>query len=153
MEYLEQLGLLGLFIGSFLAATVIPFSSEVLLVALLSTGANLTSAIIVATMGNWLGSVVTFYMGYFGKWEWIEKYFKVKHETLLKHKKRIDKYGAWLALFSWLPIIGEVISLGLGFYRVSPRLTIILTLVGKGIRFIIWAIIYTYARDYIINNL
>ena len=80
MEYLEQLGLLGLFIGSFLAATVIPFSSEVLLIALLSAGANITSAIFVATIGNWLGSVVTFYMGYFGKWKWIEKYFKVKHE-------------------------------------------------------------------------
>ena len=123
------------------------------MIALLSTGANITSAIFVATIGNWLGSVVTFYMGYFGKWKWIEKYFKVKHETLIKHKKKIDKYGAWLALLSWLPVVGEIFALGLGFYRVNARLTIFFMLIGKALRFILWAIIFYYSKDFIADYL
>ena len=82
MEWLEGLGLSGLFIGTFLAATIFPFSSDALYMAILAATANPVGCLLVGTMGNWLGSVLTYWIGWIGKWEWIEKWFKVKPETL-----------------------------------------------------------------------
>lgn len=151
MEYLQELGLIGLFIGALLSATIIPFSSDLLLIGVLATGVNIPIAVAVATVGNWLGGMVSYYMGYMGKWEWIEKYLKVKHETLLKHKALVDKYGPSLAFMSWLPFVGDIFAIALGFYRLSPRLCAIYMFLGKGLRFIIWAVIFYYAKDWVIN--
>ena len=86
MEWLQSLGLLGLFIGTFLAATVLPFSSDALYLGILAVTGDVWGCLAVGTLGNWLGSVVTYWMGWIGKWEWIEKWFKVKPETLEKQK-------------------------------------------------------------------
>ena len=142
MEWLEGLGLVGLFIGAFLAATILPFSTDALYLAILAGTGDPVNCLIVGTLGNWLGSVVTFWTGWIAKWEWIEKWFKVKAETLEKQKKRIDKYGYWLALFAWVPFIGDVIAIALGFYKTRPGWTIFLLLVGKFTRFIAWNMIY-----------
>lgn len=142
MEWLEGLGLVGLFIGTFLAATIIPFSTDALYLAVLAGTGDPVNCLIVGTLGNWLGSVVTFWIGWIAKWEWIEKWFKVKSETLEKQKARIDKYGFWLALFAWVPFIGDVIAIALGFYKTRPGWTICLLLVGKFTRFIVWNLIY-----------
>ena len=135
---LENLGLLGLFIGTFLAATILPFSSDALYVAVLAATGNSVGCLVVGTLGNWLGSVLTYWIGWIGKWEWIEKWFKVKPETMEKQKARIDKYGVWLALLAWIPIIGDVLAITLGFFKVKPFWTMVLLLIGKGLRFWIW---------------
>ena len=80
MPGLTELGLLGLFIASFLAATVVPFSSEFVFSAMVFGGFNAWSCVIVATMGNWLGGMTCYYLGRLGKIEWIEKYFRIKRE-------------------------------------------------------------------------
>ncbi len=139
---LESLGLLGLFIGTFLAATILPFSSDALYIAVLAATKDPIGCLAVGTVGNWLGSVVTYWMGWIGRWEWIEKWFKVKRETLEKQKVKIDKYGVWLALLAWIPIIGDVIAIALGFYRTRPWATMFLLLVGKFARFLLWNLIY-----------
>lgn len=139
---LETIGLLGLFIGTFLAATILPFSSDALYIAVLATTKDPIGCLIVGTLGNWLGSVLTYWIGWIGKWEWIEKWFKVKPETLSRQKERIDKYGVWLALTCWIPIIGDIIAIALGFYRTRPSMTIFLLLVGKFGRFLVWNFIY-----------
>ena len=139
---LEDLGLSGLFIGTFLAATILPFSSDALYIAILAATGNPVGCLIVGTLGNWLGSVVTYWIGLLGKWEWIEKWFKVKPETLQKQKKHIDKYGVWLALICWVPIVGDVVAIALGFYRTRPLWTMVLLLVGKFARFLVWNLIY-----------
>ena len=142
MESLKDLGLLGLFIGNFLAATVIPFSSDALYIAVLAFMKRPMACFLVATAGNWLGSVVTYFIGRLGKWEWIEKWFKVKPETLRKQKEKIDRYGPWLALTCWVPIIGDVIAIALGFYKTRPLWTIVLMLIGKLGRFLVWNLLY-----------
>lgn len=144
MEWLVEYGYIGLFIGAFLAATIIPFSSDVMLVALLAAGGDPIISTITATAGNWLGGLSSYWLGYIGKWEWIEKYLKVKEETLVKQKARVDKYGAALALFSWLPGIGDVLAIALGFYKTSFKTTAIYMLVGKGARFVVWTLLYYY---------
>ena len=142
MGGLETLGLLGLFIGTFLAATVVPFSSDVLYFAILASTANPWGCLVVGTLGNWLGSVVTYWIGWIGKWELIEKWFRVKPETLEKQKRAIDRYGVWLALLAWVPFIGDVIAIALGFYRTRPLMTAILLLIGKFARFLVWNLVY-----------
>lgn len=149
MEWLIDYGYIGLFIGAMLSATIIPFSSDILLVGMLLAGGEPVTTVIVATIGNWLGGMISYAMGYAGKWEWIEKWFKIKKETLEKQKAKIDKYGSWLAFWSWLPLVGDIFAIALGFYRVNPKLSAIFMLVGKSIRFILWAIIHFYASEYI----
>ena len=142
MSDLGELGLLGLFIGTFLAATVVPFSSDALYIAALAAGRAPMATLLVATLGNWLGGVTTYFIGRAGRWEWIEKWFKVKPETLEKQKAKIDKYGVWMALLSWMPVIGDVICLALGFYKARPFWTIVLLLAGKFARFVIWTLFF-----------
>ena len=146
MEALLNFGYIGLFIGAFLAATIIPFSSDVLLVGLLAAGGDPIISITVATLGNWLGGLSSYWLGYIGKWEKLEKYFKVKPETLEKQKKKVDKYGASLAFFSWLPGIGDVLAIALGFYRVDFKKSAVFMLIGKGARFIAWGVIVYYVK-------
>lgn len=138
---LEEWGLLGLFLGNILAATVVPFSSDALYIAVLAAMKQPVACFIVATAGNWLGSVITYFMGRVGRWEWIEKWFKVKPETLARQKEKVDKFGVWLALIAWVPVIGDVFVIALGFYRTRIVPTLILLLIGKAARFIAWTLL------------
>jgi len=142
MEFLGDLGYLGLFLGSFLAATIVPFSSDFLIVGSLVAGADHLTALISATSGNWLGGLTSYYIGRVGKWEWIEKWFRVKEETLVKQKSRIDKYGSVLALLTWVPFVGDVMAVALGFYRVNFYKSAIYMLIGKALRYIFWIVLY-----------
>ncbi|MGM9763325.1 MAG: YqaA family protein [Candidatus Cryptobacteroides sp.] len=142
MDWLGGLGLWGLFIGTFLAATILPFSSDALYLAILAATQNPVGCLIVGTLGNWLGSVFSYWMGRLGKWEWIEKWFRVKPETLSRQKAQIDRYGVWLALIAWIPVIGDVIAIALGFYKARPVATIFLLLVGKFLRFLVWNLLF-----------
>ena len=146
-EILIQYGYVGLFIGTFLAATILPFSSEILVTTLLYFGANSLNVFIVATFGNWLGSVSTYYLGWLGKWEWIEKWFRVTPEKLEKQQSKISKFGSLLSLFVWFPLIGDVFALALGFYKVSPARCILFMLIGKALRFAIYIFLYTHFSD------
>ena len=144
MEILLQWGYVGLFIGTFLAATVLPFSSEILVTGLLYAGANSLIVFVIATFGNWLGSVSTYYLGWLGKWEWIEKWFKITPEKLEKQQANISKYGSLLSFFVWFPIVGDVFSLALGFYKVHPARCIVFMLFGKATRFAIYISLFMY---------
>ena len=110
METLIDLGYWGLFIGSFLASTIIPMSADILLLGVLSLGGNAWLCFGIATLGNWLGGLTSYGIGWIGKWEWIEKWFKIKEEKLIRQKKYIDRYGVWLAFFTWLPFIGDFLQ-------------------------------------------
>lgn len=139
---LEKLGLIGLFIGTFLAATILPFSSDALYIAVLAITKEPVGCLVVGTLGNWLGGVTTYFLGRCAKWSWIEKTFKVKQETLEKQKAKIDKYGVWLALISWVPVVGDVFAIALGVYKTPAVPTILLLLAGKAVRFALWTLFF-----------
>ena len=141
MEWLESLGLLGLFLGSALAASIFPFSSDALYIAILAATRNPVGCLVAGTTGSWAVSLLTYGLGWLGKWEWIEKWLKVSREKLEKHQKSVQRYGAWLALLSGIPIIGDILVLALGFYRTAPGWTFVLLLVGKLARFLIWNLV------------
>lgn len=145
MEWLVSLGYLGLFLGSFVAATVLPFSADAMLVAMLALDFDPVISIIVATIGNFLGGLTCYGLGWLGKWEWIEK-LGVKEETLLKQKQKIDKWGPIAALLCWVPIIGDVIAVALGFYRAPFWLSALYMFIGKAARFVVWALLFYAVR-------
>lgn len=147
MDSLIDLGYWGLFIGSFLASTVIPMSADILLVGILALGGNVWACLLIATFGNWLGGLTSYGIGWIGKWEWIEKWFKIKEEQLCRQKTKIDKYGVWLAFFTWLPIVGDLFAIALGFYKISPKLSALYMLTGRFLRFLIWTLLYIKYAD------
>lgn len=142
MEWLAEYGYIGLFLGSFLAATIIPFSSDFLLVGLLATGADPVLCIISASIGNWLGGLTCYGLGWLGKWDWISKWLKVSREKLERQKAKIQKYGSLLAFLTWLPGVGDLMAVGLGFYKVSPRKSMLFMLLGKSARYVLWTLIF-----------
>jgi membrane protein YqaA with SNARE-associated domain len=146
MEALATYGLIGLFIAAFVAGTLIPFNSEIVLSAVLVAGADLTTALIVATVGNTLGGLVTYYMGHIGKPEWLEKYGKIKHEKLVEIQPQLNRYGPAAATLSFVPGLGNVIILGLGFFRIAPFWSFIFMTFGKLARYAVWG----YATDLVI---
>jgi membrane protein YqaA with SNARE-associated domain len=130
-------GYAGLFFASFLAATILPFSSEALLSFMLLSDYAIFPVIVWATLGNWLGGLSSYGLGYLGKWKWLEKYFKIKKQHILKWHKWIKKYGSAMALFCWLPVIGDGIAVGLGFFKSKIFMTSLAMFIGKLLRYII----------------
>ncbi len=72
MESFVEWGYLGLFLSSFLGATIIPLSSEIVLSLLLTQGFDINLSIIIATIGNWLGVLSSYYLVSLGKWDFVD---------------------------------------------------------------------------------
>lgn len=138
MEGLFDYSLWGLFLASFLSATVVPFSSEALLSFLIINGTDAYTAVLVASAGNWLGGMSSFAIGYLGKWVWIEKYLRIKRETIEKWHNCLYKRGAVFGFFSWLPGVGDIFAVGLGILRSDILITAAAMLAGKFARYVVW---------------
>ncbi|HLN20545.1 MAG TPA: YqaA family protein [Bacteroidales bacterium] len=136
-EGLFDYTLWGLFFASFLAATVVPFSSEAVLSFLIINGTDPVTAILVASAGNWMGGMSSYFIGYLGKWEWIEKYLRVSRGRLEKWHNTLNRRGAILAFFSWLPAIGDIFAVGLGLLKTNILITAIAMLAGKFARYVV----------------
>ena len=141
MENLAEWGYFGLFVASFLAATIIPFSSELVLSILIAKNYDLSTSLFVASIGNWVGGLSSYLIGRIGSWNTIEKYLKVKRKSILLWKKKIDSWGGILAFLCGLPVIGDPIAIALGFFRTNFLIVSLFMLIGKFIRYFIWALI------------
>jgi membrane protein YqaA with SNARE-associated domain len=137
LDGLESFGYLGLFLASFLAATILPFGSEVVFAGVIAAGLDLWTCIIVATIGNTLGGMTCYWMGTLGKIEWIEKYMKIKHERVVKVQNWLSGKGAIMSFFVFLPGIGDPIAVALGFMRANIWLVIIFMTLGKFLRYVV----------------
>lgn len=136
---LQDLGLFGLFLGCLLSATVIPFSSEALVAGALLLDYSPWTVILVATLGNTIGGMTCYLLGWLCKWSWIEKWLKIKEESLAKAQAKVGKYGSLAALLTWLPVIGDVIAVALGIMRTRIGPTILFMFIGKGLRYMVVA--------------
>ena len=138
LEYIE-IGYLGLFLASFLAATILPFSSEGLVVAMLIGPFDALLTVVVASVGNTIGGMTSYFLGYLGKWQWLEKWFGWRSEKLGKWKSYLDKWGCCLALLCWLPIVGDSLAVVLGFARSRAVHVLVFMWVGKFSRYAVVA--------------
>lgn len=140
MDYIS-LGFLGLFILTFLSATVLPLSSEFFIYLMFANEYDPTICIVIATIGNSLGGFTNYGLGRLGNLNWLKK-VGMNQEKIEKHSIRIQKYGSWLAFFSWVPFIGDPLLIALGFFR-SPFLKVaILTVIGKFLRYLTIYLLY-----------
>lgn len=134
---LENLGLFGLFLACLLSATIIPFSSEAIVAGAMALGYSTQVIVIVASLGNTVGGMISFYMGWLCKWEWLERWFKVKREKLESFRGHIEKYGVWAALLTWLPFVGDPLAIAMGFMRLNPLWTCLIMFAGKLLRYFV----------------
>ncbi len=138
VDILTQYGYWGFFFASFLSATILPFSSELILTGLLVAGASPLYCLILGTLGNTLGGLTCYWMGLFGKEEWLYKYLRVSTEDIDKRKNWIQRFGAFAAFFSFLPVIGDVINVALGYFRVCWWKVAVYMSLGKFTRYLVW---------------
>jgi len=138
---MDELSYIGLFSGCFLGATIIPLATEAIVVAMLLGGYDPFWVITVATLGNWLGGLTNYILGYLADFRVLEKWFKVNHEKLMRFQQWSDRYGSWSALLTWLPFVGDPLMIALGFFKVKFYKVAILSFAGKLIRYVVLAFI------------
>ena len=128
---------LSLFAISFLAATILPFSSELTLAGLIATSDydNLL-LLIAASFGNVLGSVVNWALGSYSRNLTTKKWFPFKETQIERSSKWFRKFGKWSLLFAWVPVVGDPLTLVAGILRVKFIDFIILVGIGKVSRYI-----------------
>ena len=126
-----------MFLSAILAGSFFPFSSEAIILALLAMGLRPTPLLICATVGNTLGTMLNYYIGRLGKMEWIERYLRVSPERLEQARRFLGGRGSFMAIFTFLPIIGTAIAIVLGLMRANPWATLFFTTIGKFIRYAI----------------
>ena len=129
---------LSLFAVSFLAATILPFSSELTLAGLIATSDydNLL-LLILASFGNVLGSVVNWALGSYSRNLTTKKWFPFKETQIERSSKWFRKFGKWSLLFAWVPVVGDPLTLVAGILRVKFIDFIILVAIGKVSRYLI----------------
>ena len=129
---------LSLFIISFLAATILPFSSELTLAGLVATSSYDNSLLlIIASLGNVLGSVVNWILGFYSRNLTTKRWFPFKDEQIENSSKWFNKFGRWSLLFAWVPIIGDPLTLAAGLLRIRFIEFLVLVTIGKVSRYII----------------
>ena len=138
---------LTLFLVAFLAATILPLSSEVVLAGLSSTSGEKILLLVVASFGNVLGSSFNWVLGKYARNLETKKWFPFSTNQLLKASFWFTKYGKWSLLFAWLPIIGDPLTFIAGVARLRFVPFLILVTIGKVSRYILIII----GVDWIVN--
>ena len=127
----ETASLLSLFLGSFFAATLLPGGSEAVLFGVLkSYPETLWPALFIATLGNTLGGMVTFGMG------WL-----LPQTQQLKHVEKLRRYGTPVLLLAWVPLIGDALCLAAGWLRLNWWHAALFMAVGKFARYCVIALV------------
>ncbi|MDD5826083.1 MAG: VTT domain-containing protein [Prevotellaceae bacterium] len=137
MEFLLSYGYMGMLVAAFLAASILPFSSEAVMVGLQAAGLDPIFLIVYGTIGNVLGSMFNYTIGRLGKMEWIEKYLHVKKEDLDKAHRFMAGRGAWMGLLSVIPVVGDVITVALGLMRANVVIVVISVTISKLLRYVL----------------
>jgi membrane protein YqaA with SNARE-associated domain len=125
----------GMFLSAFLAGSVIPFSSEVVLLALLAVGANPWGLFAAASAGNTLGGLTCYCVGRVASPEWLQRIFRIKAEQMQRAQELVSRWGALMGFFCWVPIFGDAILVTLGIMRSRPLATNLAMLFGRTLRY------------------
>jgi membrane protein YqaA with SNARE-associated domain len=132
-----------LFVSAFLSATLLPGSSEALLTLRLQQVEDPVFPVIIATVGNLLGSLLTYAIGRAGNraahvWRWL----RIDDADLARAERWFGRWGRPGLLLAWLPVVGDPLCLLAGLMRVGIVWFVVLVGVGKAFRYIVlaWAV-------------
>ena len=130
---------LTMFASAFLAATFVPFASELTLAAGIAAGGSVHWLVAFATLGNTLGAVVNWGLGRFIEHFRHRKWFPVDAKQLERAQMWFRRYGVWSLLLAWLPVAGDALTVVAGAMRVHIVPFLVLVAIGKGIRYAVLA--------------
>lgn len=137
IDFLIGHGYWGMLVAAFLAGSVFPFSSELVMTALMATGLDPWRLALYGTIGNVLGSALNYAVGRLGKVEWFERYLHVSPKDMERAERFMAGRGAWMGFFAFLPILGSAITILLGLMRANVVITFVAITLGKIFRYII----------------
>lgn len=126
---------LTMFSSAFLAATVVPFASEITLVAALAAGGAVHWLLAVATLGNTLGALVNWALGRLMERFRDRRWFPADAKQLERAQAWFRRYGVWSLLLAWAPLIGEPLTVIAGAMRVHVVPFLVLVAAGKAVRY------------------
>jgi membrane protein YqaA with SNARE-associated domain len=128
----SELSLWGLFFSSLLGATLLPGGSELVLLGVLKLHPELVwPALAIGTLGNTLGGMITFGMGYL-----------LPQTQQLRHVEKLRRFGTPVLLLAWAPIVGDALCLAAGWLRLNPWYAVLYMALGKFLRYYLIASIY-----------
>ena len=141
-DQLLHLGYLGFFIASFLAATLLPFSSEIMAVLMVTRGFEASGLVLTGTAGGYLGSLVNYFMAKYGGKLAFNRFFHVDPGRLERVQRGYAKWGTPLLFFSWLPVMGEAITVAGGLLGIPLPIYSFWVLLGRAVRLaaLLWII-------------
>ena len=128
----------GLLLLSFLAATVLPLSSEALLLLMLGGDFDPLWTVAVASVGNVAGGATNYGLGRLGDPRWLRR-LRISEARLVSLEGRVKRYGAWAAWLGWVPFVGDPILVALGFFRARWWSVFAAMAAGKVARYLVLA--------------
>jgi membrane protein YqaA with SNARE-associated domain len=124
-----------LFVSAFAASTILPMSSEVVLAALAGSGSSAPGLLLaVATLGNTLGATVNWAIGRYAV-GFRARFLALDEARYQRAARWFNRWGVWCLLFSWLPVIGDPLTLIAGLLRTAFLPFVLLVLIGKAARY------------------
>lgn len=138
MDYIE-LGFLGLFLACFLSATLLPLASEAVLLLFLGANFDPMATLWIATAGNVMGGLTNYGIGRLGNPQKVQNYLP-NPKRFERLSQLVKRFGHWISLLTWLPFIGDPLTVILGFFRVHFLYFLLLATIGKFLRY--YAIVY-----------
>jgi membrane protein YqaA with SNARE-associated domain len=131
-----------LFASALIAATILPLQSEAVLVGLLVTGDySVAILLVVATTGNVLGALINWGLGRFLLRFRERSWFPVSEAQLARAEEWYHRYGRWSLLGSWLPIIGDPLTVVAGVLREPIGPFLLLVTLAKFGRYLVLAMV------------
>ncbi|MCR3884868.1 MAG: DedA family protein [Methanothrix sp.] len=132
-----QSGYLGLFIISFLAATLVPLGSEIFVTIMVVSGYNAWFIFAVATTGNVLGAATNYYVGKLGTSFLLSNYIEIDFEKRHKAEKVYQQWGSPILFFAWTPVVGDLLTLVAGGFKLNIYIFIFWVTLGKAFRYFV----------------
>ena len=125
-----------LFVSAFAASTILPLSSEVVLAALARSDSSEPGLLLaVATVGNTLGATANWALGRYAV-SFRTRFVSLDEAKYQRASRWFNRWGAWCLLFSWLPVIGDPLTLIAGLLRIGLLPFVLLVLIGKAARYV-----------------
>lgn len=146
---MEEYGLIGLFLATMASSTILPIPSEAVVATFIALKYNPWVILIVASVGNVLGSVTTYALGYFGLTKVLEKFSKINTVKVRYFRQKSLQHGDLLSFFSFLPFLGDMFTLALGLAKYNVYRCIFFIALGKTLRYAVIIFFADYVLKYI----